>query len=309
MLRAVVTGAFSFTGSAVARELKRRGWGVHTLTNRSPPTDTAGISVAPLRFDLEHLEREFADADAVVSTYWIRLPHGGQSFETATTNSRLLIEAARRTGVRRLVCVSVSNADLRSRLGYYRGKARVDEAIRAAGLPYAIVRPTLVVGPADVLTNNIAWFLRRFPLFPVPGGGTYRVQPITLGDAGRVIADAVEAPENLDIDAAGPEIMTFRHYVRLVARACGVRRWIVGAPACLPLLVLRVLQPVLRDIVLASEELDGLRQEHLVSRQPPRGTESITAWLLENGRELGRRYANDHRRHYGDRATEPIRPP
>jgi NADH dehydrogenase len=202
--------------------------------------------------------------------------------------------------------VSVSNADPASDLGYYRGKARVDEAVRASGLPHAIVRPTLVVGPQDVLTNNIAWFLRRFPVFPVPDGGRYRVQPITLDDAGRAIADAAEAPGDLDLDAAGPEILAFRDYVRLVARACGVRRWIAAAPGWAALLALRLVEPALRDVVLTREELQGLAEEKLVSSRPPRGTESVSAWLLAHGASLGRRYANDLDRHFGAGARRAI---
>jgi NADH dehydrogenase len=262
--------------------------------------------VAPLRFDADDLVRELRGADALVSTYWVRLPYGGQGFDAAVANSRTLFAAAARARVGRLVSVSVSNADAASSLGYYRGKAQVDQAVHAAGLPHAIVRPTLVVGPRDVLTSNIAWFLRRFPVFPVPDGGRYRVQPVTLDDTGRIVADAVEARGDLDLDAAGPEIMTFREYVRLVARACGVRRWIVGAPAGLALLALRLLQPLLHDVVLTREELEGLAQERLLSHQPPRGTESVSGWLRENGPGLGRRYVNDLDRHFRGGATEPI---
>ena len=159
-----------------------------------------------------------------MSTYWVRFPHGDASFETAVENLKILIDAAVRAGVRRFVHVSVSNASLDSRLGYYRGKAEVDEAVRRSGLSHAIVRPTLVVGPHDVLSGNIAWFLRRFPVFPVPDGGRCRLQPVTLEETGRIIADAAEEESDLDVDASGPEIYTFREYVELLARACGVRR-------------------------------------------------------------------------------------
>ncbi|MHC5012418.1 MAG: SDR family oxidoreductase, partial [Planctomycetota bacterium] len=210
--RAVVTGAFSYIGSAVTRALLDRGWTVHTLTNRTRPAGAEAVTAAPLRFEREHLVREFRGADALVNTFWIRLPHDGRDFETAVADSRRLVEAAAAARVGRVVHVSVSNATLTSDLGYYRGKAKVEEVVRSAGCPYAIVRPTLVVGPSDVLTSNIAWFLRRFPVFPVPGGGHYRLQPVTLEDTGRIIADAVEAEEDLEIDAAGPDTMTFRAY-------------------------------------------------------------------------------------------------
>ena len=307
--RVVITGPFSYIGAAVARELGRRGWTIHGLTNRLRPAGAEAITVAPLTFESVHLERELRGADALVSTYWIRLPHAGQGFDTAVANSRILFAAAARARVGRLVSVSVSNADVSSSLGYYRGKAQVDAAVRRAGLPHAIVRPTLVVGPQDVLTSNIAWFLRRFPFFPVPDGGRYRVQPVTLDDAGRVVADAVETRGDLEVDAAGPEIMTFAEYVRKVARACGVRRWIVSAPVWLSLLALRLLGLFLRDVVLTREELEGLAQEKLLSHQPPRGAESVTAWLRANGTTLGRRYVNDLDRHFREGARAPILTP
>lgn len=309
MRRAVVTGAFSYIGSAVAAELGRRGWSLSSLTNRRRPDGAEHVTTAPLRFEPEHLVRELEGADALVSTYWVRLPHGGKSFETAVRDLELLIDCARRAGVRRFVHVSVSNASPDSELGYYHGKARVDDAVRASGLPYAIVRPTLVVGPRDVLSSNIAWFLRRFPVFPVPDGGGYRLQPITLDDTGRIIADATEASEDLDVDAAGPEVYTFRQYVELLARACGARSLIFGAPAWLALAGIRLVEPLLRDVVLTREELLGLQQELLLSHAPPRGSESVRAWLEAHGGELGRAYVNDVRRHFGEGASEPVLPP
>ena len=304
--RAVVTGAFSYIGSAVAAELVRRGWQVKTLTRRRRPAGAEHIEVAPLTFGREHLVRELAGADLFVNTYWIRLPHAGQTFDSAVANSELLVEAAREAGVGRFVHVSVSNASLDSGLGYYAGKARTDAAVRASGLPHAIVRPTLVVGPNDVLTSNIAWCLRRFPLFGMPGGGRYRLQPVTLADTGRIVADAAEASEDLDVDAAGPDIVTFDDYVRTVARVCGLRRWIVPVPGWLALGALWLIEPLLADVVLTREELAGLEQELLVSRAAPLGAEPFGPLLEAEAEQLGRRYVNDIERHFGAGATEPI---
>jgi len=308
MKRVVITGAFSYTGAAVARELLARGHTVHTLTNRQPPPGAERITHAPLAFDAEALARELSGADAFVNTFWVRLPYRGQTFETAVAQSRQLIQAAARAGTR-FVHVSVSNASSGRNLGYYRGKAEVEDALRASGLRHAIVRPTLVVGPADVLTNNIAWFLRRFPVFPMPGGGRYRLQPLTLADAGRIIADCVEAEGDLEIDAAGPETFTFAEYVRLVRDACGVRRKILSVPEGLALAGLRLVEPLLRDIVLTREELMGLAQELLLSHQPPRGRESVTDWVMKNGASLGRRYVNDLSRHFEAGRGDPVLDP
>jgi len=304
--RAVVTGAFSFLGAAVAKELLRRGFSVSTLTNRRPPVGAPEIPATPLLFEPDHLTRALRGADVLVNTYWIRLPRSGRTFETAVEDSRVLIDAARAAGVGRIVHVSVTNASPDSRLGYYRGKAEVDGLVRASGLSHAIVRPTLIVGPADVLTSNIAWFLRRFPLFPVPDGGAYRLQPITLADAARIAADAGESHGDVDVDAAGPEVFSFAEYLRVLAGAQGVRpRW-VPVPGWLALAGISAIELFLRDTVLSREELAGLEQELLVSRRAPLGRESVRAWLLGNGDGLGRMYVNDRRRHFGRGAQEPL---
>ena len=138
----------------MAYELLRRGWHVHTLTNRTRPSNSKEISSAPLHFDPSHLSRELARADLFINTYWIRLPWKGQSFETAVANSKLLLGAARNSGVKQIVHVSVSNAELGTNLGYYAGKDRVESYVRSEFDDHVIVRPTLVVGPQDVLTKQ-----------------------------------------------------------------------------------------------------------------------------------------------------------
>ena len=163
MQKAVITGAFSYTGSAVTQELLRRGWQVHTLTNRATPPGCESISAAPLRFEREHIVEQLAGANLFINTYWIRIPWQGQTFDTAVDNSKLLLSAAKDAGVERVVHVSVSNAAEGTNLGYYAGKDRVESFVRSELPNYAIVCPTLVVGPNDVLSNNIAWFLRHFP--------------------------------------------------------------------------------------------------------------------------------------------------
>jgi len=306
MRRAVVTGAFSYTGAAVARRLIERGWRVHTLTNRRAPDDAPEMTAAPLRFDADHLARELDGADLFVNTYWVRLPARGQDFDTARTRSQILIDAAVSAGVGRLVHVSVSNAAAGRALGYYGGKAQVEEAVRAAGLSHAIVRPTLVVGPNDVLTNNIAWFLRRVPLFLMPRAGRARLSPITLDDTARIIVDAGDRSDDAEMDAAGPDTMTFAEYIRCLARACGVRRLFLRAPDALVLGMLRAAGVLLRDVILTREELLGLEQELLFTHAEPLGRESVPDWLMQNGADLGRTYINDMRRHFGADAHDPL---
>lgn len=301
--QAVVTGAMSYIGSAAAESLRARGWEIRTLTNRHIPLRPGQpkVPAQPLQFrDRNLLAEALRGADLLVNTYWVRYPYHGVDFEKAVANSRILFESARTAGVARIVHVSVSNPSADSPLAYYAGKARVEEILKETGISHGIVRPTLVVGVEDILLNNIAWVLRHFPFFGLPGSGSYRVQPVTLEDTGEIIADAAEAIGNLTIDAAGPEVLTFEELVRKVGRAIGRPARILHMPPGLALAVLKVVGWFVRDVILTRQEYEGLAAEMLVSREPPRGRTGLEEWLLKNGSALGSRYASEWDRHFRD---------
>lgn len=295
-MRDVVTGAFSFTGRHIAARLLEQGRSVTTLTRRANEPKPLPIEVAPLQFgDRAALEAALRGADTLYNTYWIRFPHGGATFRTAVEHTRTLFAAAAAANVRRIVHVSITNPSRVSPYAYFRGKAAVEEALRALDLPYAIVRPTLVFGPGDVLVNNIAWILRRFPVFLVPGGGEYRVQPVSVQDVARM---CVEAQDGVELDAAGPETLTFDGLVRLVRRGVGSRAAVLRAPPALALGLTRIAGMFLRDVVLTREELGGLMDSLLTSREPPLGRDRLSDWLREQGRTLGTRYVSEVARNW-----------
>lgn len=294
----VVTGAFSYTGRWIADRLLAAGHDVLTLS-RTPSPAGSPIRSAPLQFgDEQALVRALAGADTLYNTYWIRFECGSATFARAVANTRVLLRAARRVGARRIVHLSVTNASLDSPLPYFRGKAELEHEVASSGLPYAIVRPTLVFGPEDILVNNIAWGLRRFPLVLVPGRGDYRVQPVSVGDTARVAVEAGQAEEDLAIDCAGPETITFVELLRLVAAAVGVRRRFVEVPRGVALAAARAVGWARRDVLLTREELAGLQASLLTSGEPPRGSERFSDWVAENADSLGRRYVSELARNF-----------
>jgi uncharacterized protein YbjT (DUF2867 family) len=145
----VITGAFSYTGKYATKLLLDRGYKMRTLTNhperQNPFADR--VEVFPYDFDRpEKLEENLRGASTLINTYWVRFPHGEATFETAFKNTRTLVAAAKRARVKRLVHVSIANPSLQSRLGYYRGKAQLEQAVVESGLSYAILRPTVIYG-------------------------------------------------------------------------------------------------------------------------------------------------------------------
>ena len=205
----LVTGAFSYSGSRIAELLIESGRAVRTLTHhpdREHPL-RARVQASPYRFDdPAALARSLEGITTLYNTYWVRFERGQTTFANAVANSRALFEAARRAGVARIVHVSIANPSIDSPLPYYRGKAHVEHALATAGVPYAIVRPTFFFGGGrDILANNIAWILRRMPLFVVPGDGRYLVQPIHVDDLARICLRAAHGRGGVVMDAAGPD--------------------------------------------------------------------------------------------------------
>jgi uncharacterized protein YbjT (DUF2867 family) len=294
-----VTGAFGYSGRVIARQLLDQGHRVVTLTN-SPhhrrPSDPA-LEVVPLSFDApERLTAGLRGIEVLINTYWVRFNHRRFDHRTAVENTRTLFRCAREAGVERVVHVSITNPDAGSSLEYFRGKGELEAALRETGLPNTILRPAVLFGEDDILINNIAWFLRRFPVFGVPGDGSYRLQPIHVEDLARLAVEGAASEGNQIVEAIGPETFTFRELVRELATLLGLRRAIVAVPPWFVLWATRCVGWMLRDVVLTPEEIRGLMANALVVDAPPAGTIRLTEWARQHRATLGRRYASELQR-------------
>ncbi|MFQ5610828.1 MAG: SDR family oxidoreductase [Anaerolineae bacterium] len=297
----VVTGAFGYTGKYITRRLLAEGHSVLTLTGHPGRPNPFGERVRALPFNFDRpaeLARSLQGATTLYNTYWVRFSYGPVTFERAVENTQTLINAAQEAGVRRVVHVSITNPSLDSPLPYFKGKAKLEAFIRQSGLSYAIIRPTVIFGPEDILINNIAWLLRRFPLFAIPGSGEYRLQPIFVEDMAGIVVEAGRGETDVLIDAVGPEVYTFNDLVRLVAAKVGSRARLIHLNPGLALLMSRLLSLVVRDVLLTRDEIEGLMAGLLVSQDPPTGHTRLSEWLDGEGRQVGARYASELARHY-----------
>jgi NADH dehydrogenase len=296
-----VTGAFGYTGKYITRQLQAQGTQVITLTGRTEQSSEFGgrVKVYPFNFDSpDRLAESLSGVTTLYNTYWVRFDHGQASFDRAVDNTRALILAAKQAGVKRMVHVSITNPSSDSPLPYFRGKAVLEQDIRESGLSYAIVRPTVIFGLEDILINNIAYLLRKFPVFAVPGSGEYRLQPIFVEDMAELCIQAGQARENCTIDAVGPEIFSFNELVGLIGERIGRRRSVWHVPPLLALGLSRLIGFWVQDVVLTRDEVAGLSSNLLVSDQPPTGRTRLGDWLRENAEAVGRRYASELGRHY-----------
>jgi len=299
----VVTGALGYTGRYITRALLERGARVRTMTAHPSRPNPFGdrLEIAPLDFAApESLAKGLEGASTLFNTYWIRFPYRGATFETAVENTRELLRAARSVGVRRIVHISITSAAEDSPLPYFRGKGVVERESAESGLSYLILRPTLIFGLEDVLVNNLAWLVRRFPLFAIPGRGDYRVQPVFVGDLATLAVAGAPGPDNRIADAFGPEIYTFRDFLRTLARALGHTMLIVPTPPRLALLFSRFIGYALGDVTLTRDEIDGLMASLLVSNDPPTCPTAFSSWLQNNAGLMGGTYTSELAKRFAD---------
>lgn len=297
----VVTGASGYTGRYIARLLLSRGRRVRTLTGHPARANPYGdqIEFAPFNFERpDELARSLEGAGAVFNTYWIRFPYRGQTFETAVQNTRVMLDAAAKAGVRKFVHISVTNATESSPLPYFHGKAMVESAIKESAVSYSIIRPALIFGVEDILLNNIAWLLRRFPFFAIPGRGDYRVQPIFAADLAEIAVDAARDDRSTTLDAVGPEIFTFDELVRMLASAVRSNSRIVHVDPRVALALTQIVGLLVRDVMLTRDEIRGLMSNLLVTDSPQNAATRFSEWLRSNADKIGVAYASELARHF-----------
>jgi NADH dehydrogenase len=300
-----VTGAFGYSGRYITRRLLERGEQVITLTNHPGKHNPFGdsIHVAPLSFDdPAALVAALKGVSTLYNTYWIRFQYGQMTHARAVENSRSLFMAAKQAGVKRVVHTSIANPSLDSPLPYYRGKAQVEQALIDSGMTYAVMRPTVLFGgsdPAeDVLINNIAWLLRRLPVFGLPGDGQYGIHPIHVEDLADLAVSLGERKDDVVMDAVGPEAFIFEELVRLVRSAVGSRALIMPMPKWMALAAAQVMSLIVGDVMLTREEVIGLTGNLLHSDGPRSGKVKLSQWLHDNAHLMGIRYANEVGRHF-----------
>jgi uncharacterized protein YbjT (DUF2867 family) len=296
----VVTGAFSYSGASISRELLARGHSVRTLTGH-PDRAPAGtpIEARPLDFaDRAGLARSLGGVHTLYNTYWVRFQHGELTHDVAVRNNRTLFEAAVAAGVQRIVHVSIMHPSLTSADSYFRGKAEVEQALEQTGISHAIARPSVLFGGKGVLINNIAWLLRRLPVFAMGGGGHYKLRPIHVDDLARLLVSLGERTDNVTVDAGGPESLAFRDIVTTIKESIGSHALIVSVPGALIPVMASGLNLVLRDTLLTADEYRAMAAGLADSDEPATGTTVLTDWIREQGSDLGRHYANELDLHF-----------
>jgi len=291
-----VTGAFGYSGKYIAQRLLHEGQRVITLTNSPQRANPFGgrIPAYPFNFDNpDALAASLQDVSVLYNTYWVRFNHETFQHATAVENTRKLFEATKEAGVERIVHISITNPSLDSPLEYFHGKAELEEALAASGIPHTILRPAVLFGKEDILINNIAWLLRKLPVFGVFGDGQYRLQPIYVDDLAQLAVAQGKEKGNHLINAIGPETFTYRELVTMIGEAIGAERPLISVPPWLGYEAGRLLSWLVGDVLITREEIEGLMDDLLYVDAPPAAETKLTDWAKKHASSLGKQYSNE----------------
>jgi len=291
-----VTGAFGYSGKYIAKRLLIKGHRVTTLTNSINRENPFGDRIKTFPFNFNHPDRLKASLEGVsvlYNTYWVRFNHKLFTFADAVKNTLILFEAAKKAGVNRIVHISITNPFADLNLEYFQGKAVLEKALIASGISYAILRPAVLFGKEDILINNIAWALRRFPVFGVFGDGNYGIQPIYVDDLAKLAVEQGVIRENKIINAIGPETFTFRELVQKIGEIIGKPRPIISVPPLIGYLVTAITGRIVGDVFITLDEIKGLMAGTLTVNTPPVGETKLTSWAMKHASTLGKEYTSE----------------
>ena len=235
----LITGGTGFIGRALVRQLFESGYPVRTLLRPSPRTPRlpkgVPVEVAVVGLgDVRGLRAALRDVDTVI--HLAGTEHQGRNANLLTIDiqgTRNLAQAAKEAGVKRFIYLSHIGADRASAFPVHKAKGIAEEHIRKSGVPHTIVRSSIIYGPEDHFTTDLAGMLRRAPLFfPVPGDGQTRIQPLWVEDLVTCLLWAMESSETFDktYEVGGSEYFTLRQTLDRIMDVIGKRRVLVPIP-------------------------------------------------------------------------------
>lgn len=292
----MVTGAYGFSGNYITESLLKAGVSVSTITNSPNRKNKFRNKIRVYKFNFENhdeLVKTLHNVSILYNTYWVRFNYKNFSHQIAVKNTLKLFNAAQEAGVSRIVHTSITNPSLDSDLEYFKGKAILEKALVDSGMSYSILRPAVIFGDEDILINNIAWLLRKLPIFPIFGYGSYRIQPIFVKDFAKLAIKEGKNTENVIVNAVGPETYSYRQMVEKIGDLIGVSKPIVSVTPNFGYIVGSIIGKIVKDVIVTKEEIKGLMADLLCVETAPTGSTKFSEWVLKHKKTIGQYYSSE----------------
>src|SRR5687767_10568036 len=269
----VVTGAAGLVGTHTCHRLVNAGWSVRAIVR---DTGKAARRLGHLKLEIRtgdvrnvsDMRAALSGAGAIVHLAAIAIEKPGERYaDTNTDATRVLIDSAIAEGVDRFVYMSQNGADARSPYEFLRSKGVAQDMVQGSSLKWTVLRPSVIFGPEDEFVNVLARLVRLSPLvYPLPGGGKARFQPIAVDDVAQVVAASLAEPDTIGQAYAlgGPAQLTMRQMVERVLVAMDAKRLLVALPTALLRPLIAVAQRILPSPPVTTELLDLLKIDNVV---------------------------------------------
>ncbi|CAN5566548.1 NAD(P)H-binding protein [soil metagenome] len=247
--RIFITGATGFVGSALVSALGDRPLRLLVRdVDKFRDLESQHIEVVEGDVtDAGSLRETMLGCSTVIHLVAIIEESGNRSFDQVIRQgTENAINEARASGVRRFIQMSALGAANLPNFPYHQSKWRAEEAVRASGLDWTIVRPSIIFGPGDGFITTLAGVVRTFPILPVVGDGTSRFQPIAVEDVAASLVSTLDTPNTIGgiYELGGPDILTYEELLQLIAKHLGKTRRAIHIPV-----------PLMRAVVSASKPL------------------------------------------------------
>ncbi len=298
----LITGGTGFVGSHLIRRLRKNDVPVRAVVrdpDRAAWLRDIGVDVVKGDVsDKTSLEKAAEGTKRVVHLVGIIQETPGATFQAVhVEGTRNVLEAARKSGVRHFIYQSALGTRPGAKSVYHRTKWEAEELVRASGIPFTILRPSLIYGPGDQFTIRLSEMIRLSPLLPVIGSGKSRVQPIFIDDVAACLLQAVTSAccFNEMYEIGGPEQLSYEEVTTEIADVMGVRRPTVHMPLFFMRTVARVLETMLPKPPVTTDQLIMLQEDNVCGMRDIRDVFGIEPVSFREGLKTFIRKASEGR--------------
>ena len=278
----LVTGATGFIGSHLLQRMRKEGMPVRALVReaaKARPLQDMGVELATGAVsDRAALEKAAAGCERVIHLVGIIQEAPGQTFQAVHVDgTKNLLDAAKKAEVQHVVFQSALGTRPKAKSAYHRTKWEAEELVRASGIPYTILRPSLIYGPGDQFTIRLADMIRMSPVVPVIGSGRSKVQPLFIDDMTACLVKTVMSDAFLNeiYELGGPEQLTYAQVTAAIAEALGVKRPTIHLPLFFMQPMARMLELVLPKPPVTTDQLIMLQEDSVCALRDIRDAFSI----------------------------------
>jgi uncharacterized protein YbjT (DUF2867 family) len=268
----LITGGTGFIGSHLIKRMRQEGIPVRALVrnpDKSRALEDLGVEVIKGEMsDTVSLEKATSGAERVIHLVGIIQEAPGATFQQVVVDgTRSLLEAAKKSGVRHFFYQSALGTRPNARSEYHKAKWAAEELVRAGGIPYTILRPSLIYGPGDQFTIRLSQTIRLSPFLPIIGSGRSRVQPLYIDDATACIVKAVtnDCCLNEICEIGGPDQLTYEEVTYAIADAMGVDRPALHLPFFFMKPMAAVFKALLPNPPVTADQLIMLQEDTICS--------------------------------------------